>query len=97
MKSHSPEPNGRHDPPAVPEGDVAPVGVGVLVRGQRGPAQVLVRRGHDLHHVLVRLDAVGIQAVAAGKSVEGACNNRLMIHKRLWINRVPRQYLCSSG
>ena len=54
------------------ERDVTPVSVGVQVRDELDAVQIFVGRGHDLHDVLVRLEAGRVELVTAAQRVEGA-------------------------
>ncbi len=60
---------GNH-PASVAEGDVAPVGVCVLVSNHLGPAEVFVGGRDDLHHVLVRLEPARVGFRPAAQAVE---------------------------
>lgn len=54
----------------MPEGDVAPVGVGVLIGDQLLFREVHVGRGDDLHDVFVRLQSVPVELVPPAQRVE---------------------------
>jgi len=56
-----PEPQCWYDPTAVAERDVRLVSVGVLIGHQFSAMKVLVRGGHNLHVILVRLQVVTVQ------------------------------------
>jgi len=64
------EPERRNDPASVAEGDVTPVSVGVLVGSQLPATDVLVRGGHDPHHVLVRFQVTSVQLTSRFEWVE---------------------------
>jgi len=72
------EPQRRHHAAPVSERHVFPEGIGVLVRHSTGARAVLVYAGHDLHHVVVRLQAVSIQLLAVKHWVEGSRHLRVV-------------------
>jgi len=64
------EPKCGDDPTPVAEGDVAPIGVGVLVGSQLSTTDIFVCGWDYSHHVLMRLQIASIQLVAALQRVE---------------------------
>lgn len=65
-----PEPNGGHHSASVAERNVATICVRVLVRNELRPAQVLVGRGDNFHHILVRFEAARFELTPVSQRVE---------------------------